>query len=607
MKIIKLPAKLMFILILFVFSNTYGISQIAENAQNHIKYLASDELEGRFPGTPGISKARDYIVEQFKQLGLKPINGSYTQPLNLSVGYQLGQNNQVYFNVIVPKPGVPIEKVRPMKKTWEVVKDWLPLAFSEEKEVEGEMVFCGYGISAKDLNYDDYASVDVKDKVAVILTNSPDGEKEDGKFANFTSYYYKAKNAKEHGAVAVVFIKIQGDSANVFMPLEKDRFNKNSGIVAIQVNRNRIAEYFPKSSLYPSEIEINKTLKPKSFILPNSKIHIKVDLEDKMVAAENVWGMIEGTDPKLKNEYILVGAHYDHLGWGGPTSTYRGKTPMIHNGADDNASGVAGVIELARYYSPNPQKRSIVFTSFTGEELGLLGSNYMADNPPVDLSKVSLMVNMDMIGRLKEQNLMAIGVASGKELEEIITRLDAEDSLNIIKSNSPIGSSDQTSFYLKNVPSIMFFTGIHPDYHKPSDDWDKINYKSMEDVLIFIEKLINIVAEMPNKLTYIKTETDSPTSHSKTRGMGNIRFGIIPDYASDVKGLKIEGSSPNTPAEKAGLIDGDIIIGIDDKEINNIQDFMMVLREQQPGNTVNVKFIRNGKEMQVKVLLEAKN
>ncbi len=601
-------SKFIFILIfILAIASNNSEGQTSENAQSHIKYLASDELEGRFPGTPGINKARDYIVEQFKQLGLKPINGSYTQPMNLSVGFQLGQNNQVYYNVIVPKPGVPIEKVRPMKKSWEVGKDWLPLAFSENKEVEGEMVFCGYGISAKDLNYDDYTSVDVKDKVAVILTNSPDGEKEDGKFANFISCYYKAKNAKEHGAIAVVFIKIQGDSANVFQPLEKDRFNKNSGIVAIQVNRTRIAEYFPKSSLYPSEMEINKTLKPKSFLLPNAKIHIKVDLEDKMVAAENIWGIIEGTDPQLKSEYIIVGAHYDHLGWGGPTSTYRGKTAMIHNGADDNASGVAGVIELARYYVANPQKRSIVFTSFTGEELGLLGSNYMADNPPVDLTKVSLMVNMDMVGRLKEQNLMAIGVASGKELEEIITRLDTEDSLNIIKSNSPIGSSDQTSFYLKNVPSLMFFTGIHPDYHKPSDDWDKINYKSIEDVLIFIQKLINNVAELPNKLTYVKTETDSPTSHSKTRGMGNIRFGIIPDYAANAIGLKIEGSSPNTPAEKAGLIDGDIIIGIDDKEINNIQDFMMVLREQQPGNTVTVKYLRDGKEMQVKVLLEAKN
>lgn len=582
-------------------------SQVAQNVQNHIKYLASDELEGRYPGTAGITKARDYIANQFASYNLKKFNNDYLQKLDVAIGYKLGEGNEVYFNVVIPKPGVPIDKVRPVRKNWVTGKDWMPMSYSENKQIEAPMVFCGYGITAKELNYDDYERIDVKNKIAIILTHSPEGDKEDGKFANYISYHTKLKNVRERGAVGVIFIKIKGDSANVFVPLDKDRFAQNSGLVVIQANRNRIAEYFPNNSLFPTELEINKTQKPKSFDLPNSTINIKVNLEENRVPSENVVGYIEGSDSKLKDEFIVIGAHYDHLGYGGPSSNYKGKKPLIHNGADDNASGVAAMLELARILSENPPKRSVLFIAFTAEELGLLGSNFFANNSPINLQKISLMVNMDMVGRLKNNILYAIGTGSAKELDEIITRIDEQDTLTITKSESPIGSSDQTSFYIKGIPSIMFFTGVHLDYHRPSDDWDKISYDGLEKVVNFISKVVNEVGNIDSKLTYVKTSGAMDPSNTSGRGMGRIKFGIIPNFEASKEGLKIAGASPNTPADKAGLKENDIIISIDDHPVKNIQDFMAILKENyKPGDEVNVRFIRAGKEHSVKVKLESR-
>lgn len=595
------------LLLLFVLVWENLNSQIAQNTQNHIKYLASDELEGRYPGTAGITKARDYIANQFSSLNLKKFNNDYLQKLDVAIGYKLGEGNEVFFNVVIPKPGVPVDKVRPVRKNWETGKEWMPMSFSENKQIEAPMVFCGYGITAKELNYDDYEGTDVKNKIAIILTHSPEGEKEDGKFANHISYHTKLQNVRERGAVGVIFIKVKGDSANVFVPLDRDRFAQNSGLVVIQVNRNRIAEYFPNTSLFPTELEINKTQKPKSFDLPNSTINIRVNLEENRVPSENVVGYIEGSDSKLKDEFIVIGAHYDHLGYGGPSSNYKGKKPLIHNGADDNASGVAAMLELARIFSENPPKRSVLFVAFTAEELGLLGSNFFANNSPIDLQKVSLMVNMDMVGRLKNNILYAIGTGSATELDEIVTRLDEQDTLSITKSESPIGSSDQTSFYIKGIPSIMFFSGVHLDYHRPSDDWDKISYDGLEKVVNFISKVVNEVGNRDAKLTYVKTSGAMDPSNTSGRGMGGIKFGIIPNFETSKEGLKIAGATPNTPADKAGLKENDIIISIDDHPVKNIQDFMAILKENyKPGDKVNVKFVRSGKEQNVKVKLESR-
>lgn len=600
---------LIFCVLFSSFIYSFALEELNEQAlrlQEHIKYLASDELEGRFPGTPGIEKAKEYILNHFKSVGLKPVGDNYLQEFEVSIGSELGKSNNAYFNLIIPKPGVPLELVKPVKREWKVSEDWLPVVFSENGKVEAPIVFTGYGITAKDLKYDDYENIDVKDKIVIVLSNSPDGEKMDGDFAGYTSYNYKAMNARNHGAIGIVFVKIQGDSANVFEPLVRERMVSNSGIIAIQAKRTSIATYFPNNSLYPSEVEINKTRKPKSFLIPNTQLHIEVDLIDKKVESYNIYGLVEGTDPVLKNEYIVIGAHYDHLGWGGANSMYRGKVPMIHNGADDNASGVAGLLELARIFANSPQKRSLIFVAFSGEEEGLLGSSYFVNNIPIPMDKVVAMVNMDMIGRLQNNHLQVIGVGSSSRFEAIVDSLDSINEISIGKTESSIASSDQTSFYLKNIPSIMFFTGVHTDYHRPSDDWEKINYNGQSQVLGFIQQFIGTISNQTQPIDFQKVTESSGSGSSNHNYGNNVWFGIIPNFEDEPLGFKIAGTSPGSPAEKAGLKENDIITKIGDVQIKNIHDFMYSLRDFKAGDTVRVIFLRDGKQNETLVKLVSK-
>lgn len=583
------------------------ISPAASKSQEHVRYLAGDELEGRYPGTQGITKARDYILDQFNQLNLKPINGKNFQSVNVTVGYELGEKNEVFFNVIIPKPGVPIEMSRPMKKTWETGKDWMPLSISQDGELESPMVFCGFGISSKELNYDDYSGIDVKGKVAIVLSHSPNGESKDDPFSSYTSYRYKLNNAREHGAKAIIIVKIQGDSANVFEPLDRDRFDRNTGILAIQVNRNKLAEYFPKNSLYPTEIEIMKTKKPKSFEIPNSKINIKVKLNDKIVQTENVFGYVEGTDPILKNEYIVLGAHYDHLGVTQIYVKYVGNKQVINNGADDNASGVAAMIETARLIAANPTKRSVAFVAFTAEELGILGSNAFVNEKIIDPKQIAMMINLDMVGRMKDNSMNIIGIGSSPIFAEEFKELDLNDTLSLNPSESPLGASDQTAFYLKDIPSIFFFSGVHLDYHKPTDDWDKLNYAGIGKFVEFLNKTIQLFGSLDQKPPFHKVNEVNPGAGGGANRSGSkVWFGIVPNFDPEPMGMKISGASPGSPADKSGLIADDIITHIDDKAVKNLHDFTFVLQEKNPGDEVLVKFLRKGEEKTVKVKLVSK-
>ena len=302
--------------------------------------------------------------------------------------------------------------------------------------------------------------------------------------------------------------------------------------------------------------------------------------------AENIIGYI---DNGAENT-IIIGAHYDHLGLGNDGSSLdanpKGK---IHNGADDNASGTAGVIELARYFQKNgkKEKNNFLFICFSGEELGLYGSKYFTEHPTIDLSKVTYMINMDMIGRLPEsKNLSVSGVGTSASWSTVLDKL-SNDQLIVKTDSSGMGPSDHSSFYVKNIPALHFFTGSHNDYHKPSDDWDKINYKGEVEVLNAIVKLVNELDAQP-KLAFLTT---------KNKSMGGSRsfkvtLGVMPSYTSDVEGLLIDGVSDGKPAQKAGLLAGDIVVQIGEHEIKDIQNYMEALGKFEKGQTVPVKVKR---------------
>lgn len=616
-KSVKIKKLLTFLFIPLFINLIYSQTDVKtqqELLKSHVRFLASDELEGRYPGTEGIAKAANYIEEQFRLIGVEPINGSYRQSFPVTIGYDINENNKVSFEVVVPKIGVPPEKLKPMTRSWQVTTDWMPAHFSDDGTISGEMVFVGYGITAKDLNYDDYEGIDVKDKIVILLTDTPDGDDPNSKFAPYGKLRSKLINARERGAIGMIIVKINSDSANVFEPLIYEPAARNSGMIAIQANRTSIAKFFPReSNLLPTELEINKTKKPKSFPIPNAKVFITVELVNKNVMTDNIVGLIRGRNSGPTNHHFVIGAHYDHLGWGGPTSlhierknVYGGKIKEIHRGADDNASGVAGLIELARTFKENPTNRDILLISFSAEELGLKGSKFYVDNPLLPLEKLDFMINMDMIGRLRDNNLNVFGAGTSPIFNNLLDSLSIVDSIRITRSQGGFGPSDHSSFYNKNIPVLMFITGVHEDYHKPSDTWDKINYRGMVHVLRFIESMIRNIDGVPTKLPFVQADDVAEATQRQHSGYANAPwFGIIPNFEDSPLGCKISGTSPGSPAHKAGLSENDIIIKFGDMTIKNLHDLTYSLRQHKVGDKVLVKYIKatDNKEYTVEVQL----
>ena len=583
-----------------------------ERMQSAVKYLADDELKGRFPGTDGSEKAAAYIEKEFRNAGLKNWGGSYRQDFNVATGYEYGTGSIVVFETVVQRPGVPVARLPRVKQNWIMSQDFVPLGFSENGSIKGEIAFVGFGISAPELKYDDYEGIDVKDKIVILISDSPDKEKKDGPFANYASLRYKASNARNKGAVGIIMVRIQGDSMNVFERPEYVNFGKHSGIIAIQAWRQSLSKFFPKEkALIALENQIVAERKPGSFILPNVSVSLTVELKDINSATCNINGFVEGTDPILKNEYIVIGAHYDHLGYGGPTSQRTpGGKPQIHNGADDNASGVAALIELAYKIAESPLKRSVIFSSYSAEEMGLLGSSHFVNNSPVDISKIITMINMDMVGRMNKNELTVFGTATGSYFPAIIDSLSAIDTLSLTKASDIYSPSDHASFVVKNIPVMMFFTGVHEDYHKPSDTYQKINFGGMVWAVNFIYNVVETIGNYGTKPQFIQTEMQAPERKSdREKGYGEVWFGIIPNFEEHALGCKISGATPGSPAFKAGLQADDIIVKIDDTDIKNLYDFMYKIREKKAGDVVNVHVLRGAdysEKVEMKVTLVQK-
>lgn len=569
-----------------------------------VKYLASPELAGRAPGTDGNNKAAEYIEQQFKAAGLQPIAGQqFKQPFTLTTGVKLGAQNNVMFDVLVERPGVPLDQTKPTKIGWKLGVDYQPYGFTESRTVKGAMVFCGYGISAPEKKYDDYAGIDVKDKIVIVLRGLPAwAEKEDG-LKGLASLRTKATTARDKGAVAIVFVNQKGDSADVLTPFGLDRMGKNSGIVALQVRRTPCARIFPPKDqpMFQAEMAIEKDRTPHSYALTNTTGSISASVEFIESTTNNVIGMVRGTEKP--DEYVVVGAHFDHLGMGDENSLHTTREPIIHPGADDNASGSAGVMELARRFAQQPAKRSIIFMCFSGEEKGLIGSKFFTMNPTVPLANVVTMINMDMIGRLKDNKLNIQGVGTSPGWPALIERMKGDLPLVITTTADGFGPSDHSSFTGKNIPVLFFFTNLHSDYHRPTDTYDKINYDGEAMVLTMVDKTVREVADMTERPVF----TMPAHADMKTGSTGfKATLGVIPDYSDDPQGLRITGVKPGGAAEKAGLKADDIITKFGATTIKNIYDYTSALSEHAAGDLVDVVVLRDGKSLTLKAKLDGK-
>ncbi len=583
-------------------------STLINGLRDHIKYLASDELQGRGSGTEGCTKAAQYIASFFKNHSIMPLGADYFQNFTVPVGYTIKPETKTKFAIKVIPQGVAPESVKPVNMGWKVGNEYTPLAFSESGTVSGEIAFAGYGISNPSAGYDDYASIDPKGKILIIIRGTPEKKVDPhSKFAEHSSLRAKATVARDKGAAAIIFVSQPSDSADQLMPLKYETGMGKSGIIALHCTRTSLDRIFPRERKMPfAEKDIIASQKPSSFILPNTIVEITVAIETQMSQTSNVIGIVSGTNPAKNNEYIVLGAHYDHLGLGEYGSLYAGKKTVPHYGADDNASGTAAMMEIASQIAKQPLERPVIFMGFSGEEMGLLGSAHYVKNPLVPNDNIAAMVNLDMVGRLKDNKLNAHGTGSSSRWANWVDSIAKLHQFELSKSEDGFGPSDHSSFYGQNRPVLFFFTGLHSDYHRPSDTWDKINYAGEARVIGFVSNIVSSIAEMKAMPDFIKVKQSADASRPMKF---SVTLGVIPDYSDHPKGLKITGVRENSAASKAGILADDVIIKLGETTVKNIYDYTFALGKYKPGDeavAIVLRGPREDKEVKVTVRFEAK-
>jgi hypothetical protein len=563
-----------------------------------IKSLTAPSMEGRGDGTKGLTRAAHMLEKRYKQLGLKPAgSNSSFQPFTVITGAKLKSSHN-HFSV----------QDAAQKRELKLNQDFVPFSFSSSGSVSAPVVFAGYGASADEFGYDDYSGIDVKDKIVVVLRYEPAGFADKSGNTGLTRHSQlisKAINARNHGAKAIVLMngKLGDGEDDLLTRFGSVSGPENTGIVLVQV-KNDVAEHWFQAagkSLADAQGQINHGTKPQSFAFPDTlHMSINVDIETTRATVNNVLAYLPGKT----DEYVIIGAHYDHLGRGNYDSLAPSQVGQIHPGADDNASGTAGVLELARLFAPmkGELQRGILFASFAGEELGLLGSAHWVQEPTLPLDKAVAMLNMDMIGRIKDDKVYIGGVGTGSTLQAALERAQSKSNFKVEYSPGGYSASDHTSFVTKKIPVLFFFSGLHSDYHKPSDTWEKINSQSAARLVDVVASTGLQLASAPERPTFVTVVEDKPLAGGGG-GYGPY-FGSIPDFGQVENGVKFSDVKPASPAEKAGLKAGDILVQFGDKPIKNLYDFTDALRRSKVGDVVEVTVMRDGKPMKATVKLE---
>ncbi len=515
-----------------------------------LQYLASDLLEGREAGTKGERMAADYILQKCGSIGLMPYGDSatYLQKFTFAAPPQVGPKCHLQLGRRILKVG----------------EDYYPISLSATAQVRAKVLKCGYGIAAPELNYDDFSGLQLKDRCAAISIGSPDGIHPHSKYLAHHDLRGRIEKAIELGAAAVI---LYNDDATAEPPAE---------VLSAKIQPLNVPVVFLKGDLH------------KELILDGNPVVITVDIIREQRTAMNVLGMLDNGKPNV----VVIGAHYDHLGYGDEGSLHRGE-PAIHNGADDNASGVAVMLQLARDLQQMDEARGndYLFIAFSGEEKGLYGSNWWTKHPTVPLEEISYMINLDMVGRVDSTNDLAInGVGTSPAWEEV-KRIQV-GGFHVKTTEGGIGPSDHTSFYLKNIPAIHFFSGTHADYHKPGDDEEKINYDGMLRVIRFIESLITTLNDDP-KLAFTRTQdADTASAPGFT-----VTLGVVPDYMFDGRGMRIDGITEGKPAANAGLKVGDVVVKLGETPVGDMMSYMKALSMFKKGDATKVTVLREGKEV----------
>lgn len=549
--------RLAFLILLLTATGVLCGQHVTDNFKKDISYLASDELGGRLTGSAGEKLSAEYIAASFKAAGLKPYHDTTFQTFDI-VRLRIA-TSQCQFKMYIG------DEHSDFAQEFKLFEDYYPVSESSNTDsASAEILYVGYGIEAEKDGHNDYEKLDaeqMKGKIFAIKVGYPgDDTMPHSALAAYAGLANKIKTAKSHGAVGVIFTpgsKQAGEPKG-----ELDRNGQTYGIPAV---------YFKK----PIDANLHMSAK------------LKMVIGAPTASAHNVYGYRNNH----KRNTVIICAHHDHLGLNEyNNSLYKGPQ-AIHNGADDNASGVAAMLQLARDLKGRKYKKNnYLFVAFSGEELGLLGSKYFVQNSPIPMNKINYVVNIDMLGRLdsSKRTLIINGTGTSPVWEKSLSKTTADSNLiRIHKSESGLGPSDHASFYLEGVPVLHFFTGQHQDYHKPSDDEEKINYAGMEasyQVMLQVIKATNKAGKLP----FTKTKDVQP---GRTRF--KVTLGVMPDYSFTGEGMRLDAVTEGKAAAKAGLMKGDIVIRLGDYPVNNVQDYTSALGKFNKGDKTTVTYMRD--------------
>jgi hypothetical protein len=575
----------------------YSQTATPSRTRTHVETLASPKMEGRLTGSPGEKLAADYLIAELKKIGARPLPGmnDMRMPFTFTAGSKDGGTRLTW-------EAPTGQGARRQEITG--VNSIQALSFSDSGQATGNVVFAGYGLVVPDtqnFGYDSYAGLDVKDKIVVVLRYFPEDadQKTRGILARYADLRYKAQAARQRGAKGMIVVTgPRSPNAGGVVPMSFDTAIAGSGIVAASISGDAAAPIFEavNKNLEAVQKELDSgNPHVAGFAIPGVQVTIDAKLVREQQTGSNVVAYLPATTPTtgVSKPWIAVGAHFDHLGRGGAGNSLADKNEVnaIHHGADDNASGTATVLAIGEAFSNQPRKRNLLLAFWSGEELGLLGSNTFVSNPPVPIEQMAAYLNFDMVGRVNDNKLTVQATGTSGIWPKLLEQANVAAGFDLTLQEDPYQPTDVSSFNSVSVPSLTFFTGAHTEYHKPGDTADKINYEDLDRVGQLAAAIVRRLMDASEAPQFTKVEQKMDTG-----GRAGLRLftGTIPDYATDVKGLLLGGVIGGGPAEQAGLQKGDVIIEIAGQSITNIYDYTYALELLKIGQPAKVIYMRSG-------------
>ena len=573
-------------------------AQAPSRTRAHVEALASPRLEGRLTGSAGEGLASDYLVSELRKMGAKALPGQadYRMAFDFTAGTRDGGST-----VAMTAPGGP-----GTPRTFSSRSEVQALSFSDNGDVTGEVVFAGYGIvvpEGQEFAYDSYATLDVKDKVVLVLRYFPEDAEQKTKaiLARYADLRYKALAARQRGAKAMLMVTgPRSPNAGETVPMSFDTAIAGSGIVAASISggvANALFAAAPDKTLQSAQQSLDDANPHATgFAMPGLTVTVHANVIREKRTGHNVVAYLPATEStaSVPKPWVALGAHYDHLGHGEAGNTLAGKEDAgkTHFGADDNASGSAAVLAAGAALAAGPRHRNVLLAFWSGEELGLLGSAAFVARPPVPLDQLAAYLNFDMVGRMQDNKLTVQAVGTSPAWGKIIEQANVLAGFDLQLQADPYQPTDVANFNAASVPCLTFFTGVHADYHRPTDTADKIDYEDLDGVADFAVIILSRVESGQAAPEF--TKVDQVLQPGGGRAGVRVFTGTIPDYSSDAKGLLLSGVIGGGPAEQAGLQKGDVIVEIAGQTIANIYDYTYALDVLKIGQPAKVVYVRNG-------------